>query len=337
MNNEAKPIFFISPTKSTPEIKRSIDEYLANWLAIHSSSKPKLLFHYTSLEGLKGILQNRSIWFSHINTLNDPLELQYGKKLILDVINGFYKEEEDGRIKLIFKNLIDLIKGFGEVMYHGYVACFCEEENLLSQWRSYAAMGGGYNLGILFNSGTKFVLNQDDLSKDSFIILRKVIYDPEQQKNIVNDYIAKIISGARQAMIRWNDQEEEIPPAWEPQVAIESVNLLFDIMFCFKNEVFKEEKEWRLIKANPLNENSELLNFRVRNENLIPYFNFFIFDNSKEAPVFPVKKIKFGPSLEAIITKKSLELFLESMSKKSHQINLDYKSVQISGAGFSIR
>ncbi len=337
MSYNAKPILLLKPTNSTFEIKETMNKFFIEWLAIHTSPEPKLLYHYTTLEGLKGIIENRSIWFSHISTLNDPLELQYGRQLILEEINKHIEIEKDEHIKELLKNLDTFITSFGERMLYVYITCFCEDENLLSQWRSYSADGGGYNLGISINSETKFGLNLNDLSQSSNTILRKVIYDPRQQKNIINSYISKIIDGAREAILRLNKENGGIPIAWEAQVAVESVNLLFDIMFCLKNEVFKEEKEWRFIKVSPENINSELVNFRGRNENLIPYFNTFIYNNIGTNPIFPLKKIMYGPLLEETRTRMSLDLFIRSSSNKSHPIKLKYEDIQIRGSGYTLR
>ncbi|MGA3345583.1 MAG: HepT-like ribonuclease domain-containing protein, partial [Terracidiphilus sp.] len=39
-----------------------------------SQAQPELLYHYTTQEGLLGILKSRSIWASHIRFLNDTSE-----------------------------------------------------------------------------------------------------------------------------------------------------------------------------------------------------------------------------------------------------------------------
>lgn len=70
---------------------------------MHSSKVPLTLFHYTTLEGLKGILHNRSIWCSHISTLNDPLEIQYGKRVVLDKLNVFFGKGKRTNHKEVFE------------------------------------------------------------------------------------------------------------------------------------------------------------------------------------------------------------------------------------------
>lgn len=327
----------MSPLNSTPEIKKEVDGFLSKWLPLHSMHEKKILYHYTTLEGLKGILQNRSLWFSHISTLNDPLELQYGRNLISDELTEFIENEKDIKILSFLKSISSFIKGFGEVIYHVYVASFCEDENLLSQWRSYTLNGGGYNLGISIDTNTKFCHNFDNLQNGSYIILRKVIYDYEEQKNIIKNYLIKIIEGAKNAIARWEERERKVPITWESQAAIESVNILFDIMFSLKNKVFSEEREWRLIKVNAEDANTEYIRFRERKEGLIPYLNTYIFKESDGACWFPIESIKYGPAFEGSSTRTSLSLFLRGVANNTNSISIDNGKVIINGAGYILR
>ena len=37
--------------------------------------KPKILYHYTTMDGLKGIIASKSLWATKIQYLNDASEL----------------------------------------------------------------------------------------------------------------------------------------------------------------------------------------------------------------------------------------------------------------------
>jgi len=47
-----------------------------------SQAQPKLLYHYTTQEGLLGILEKASIWATHYRYLNDASEGQIVLKLL---------------------------------------------------------------------------------------------------------------------------------------------------------------------------------------------------------------------------------------------------------------
>jgi hypothetical protein len=48
--------------------------------------KPKCLHHYTTAEGLKGIIENQEIWASDIFSLNDAKEIYHGRDLLLHCV-----------------------------------------------------------------------------------------------------------------------------------------------------------------------------------------------------------------------------------------------------------
>ncbi len=311
MSYYAKPISLIEPLNIIKEIRDSINDFYGSWLQIHSTDSPLILYHYTTLEGLKGILDNRSIWCSHISTLNDPLELQYGKKIILEKLKTFLINQNESILKGIIDDIIMFINAFDESLYNTYISCFCEDNNLLSQWRAYSNKCIGYNLGISFDSNTKFS-HSEDLSDESFMILRKVIYDKDLQNKTVNNCISLIIRGITSAIQQWNINKESLPIAWQSQAAIEATNPLYDIIFTLKNGAFKEEKEWRLIKVLQDNYKTKLINFREINSELFPFIKTYIYNDNNGNYEFPLKEIMCGPMLEEKKTRSAVRLFINS-------------------------
>jgi hypothetical protein len=87
------------------------------------------LFHYTSVNGLRGIIDSGNIWATHLGFLND---LSEGRAAVADEAHQARLEETDRRSPL-------------------FIASFCRHQEphqlrngLLSQWRGYAGEGGGY-------------------------------------------------------------------------------------------------------------------------------------------------------------------------------------------------
>ncbi len=336
MSYDAKPIIFYKPAMSTPQIKAAMDSFFKYWLPKHSYSEDLKLYHYTTLEGLKGIINSRSIRFTHTSTLNDPSELKYGKQLILDILSDTINNENEDNIKNLLKDLSTFINVFDTISYQTYVACFCKSENLLSQWRSYAAQGGGYNLGLRFQSSTKFYHALDDSEKESYIILRKMIYDIDEQRELVSNYISSIVTSSSDA-IKYFREHGGVPQAWASIAAMESVNILFDLMLSFKNPVFREENEWRLIKGMEAEHRPELIKFRETNEGLVPYLETYIVEDLEGESTFPLRTIKFGPMLDEARTKSTLELFVNKEAALTNKIKIDTSNTIISGAGYILR
>jgi len=333
----AKPIFLLYPANSTPQIEEKIELFLNSyWLPKHSYPDILKLYHYTTLEGLKGILQNRSIWCGHISTLNDPSELQYGKTLVISKLDEMIDKEEEKYLKNILKNLLLFIKAFDTQLYHTYIICFCGSDNLLSQWRSYASRAGGYNLGIFFYSDTKFSHNFNNPKDQSEMMLRKIIYNLNEQEEIISKYLSNIVSGSNNAM-EWFRNNDGIPQEWETQVAMESVNILYDMILSFKNSAFKEENEWRLIKVMAANHRPELIKFRENNNRVIPYLETIIYENENGTLTFPLHEIRFGPMLDEISTKKVLELFINKTATEKSKVIINAHKIKIEGAGYLLR
>ena len=87
------------------------------------------LYHYTSVNGLRGIIDSGNIWATHLGFLND---LPKGRAALSDDNWRQQLEETDKRSPL-------------------FIASFCrhlethqQKNGLLSQWRGYAGEGGGY-------------------------------------------------------------------------------------------------------------------------------------------------------------------------------------------------
>jgi len=126
-----------------------------NWRSVQQlqSSPPRYLYHYTDTTGLVGIVSGQQLWMSNAEFLNDSAEIRYGAGVlelaIRAEINNLPKSTSNFDIlrSAYVRALSDL-----ESLSHGAggfiglqcnIACFCEEPDLLSQWRGYS-VGGGY-------------------------------------------------------------------------------------------------------------------------------------------------------------------------------------------------
>jgi hypothetical protein len=108
-------------------------------------SPDKIVFHYTSIDGLLGITESASIWGTNILYLNDASEFSYAKNLLGTELKRF-REDTSGFKKgtcfdeaagyFFFKILEEKInKLLPSEHFSFYVCSFSEESDLLSQWR----------------------------------------------------------------------------------------------------------------------------------------------------------------------------------------------------------
>jgi len=332
-----KPISLFTSGSKEPEVTLAMKSFYENWLKYHSKESNLVLYHYTPVEGLKGILESRSIWCSHIKCFGDPLEWLYGEKLVKERIEIARLNEKDPNILEMLDNLIPLIKTVNSTILDTYVACFCETDNLLSQWRGYADKGGGYCLGIPFKSDTKITYDRENFRHSQLSSLRKIIYNIDKQKHFVDKAIQYLIESTQRAIARMEIENYTIPLGYFSSIAVDYVNILIEIIICLKNPVFSEENEWRLIIFKNKLENQENVKFRALRGELIPYLQANIYDKVKDTRKFPLKSIRIGPGLDSERAEYSVSLFVESNSKQSNQININFKEVKIQRAGYILR
>jgi hypothetical protein len=114
------------------------------------------LYHYTDSGGLVGILESQTLRATDARYLNDALELEHGCRLVDHVLREKWRSlprsERRGVTPAITlfldMALTDRLFDPYEPGRFAFVTCFCEEGNLLSQWRAYADRGAGYSIGF---------------------------------------------------------------------------------------------------------------------------------------------------------------------------------------------
>jgi hypothetical protein len=149
--------------------------------ATGNSDLPKAhpeLFHYTTLDGLRGIIGTESLWAAHYSTLNDSTEI----KFVRQAIRPYIAENLCSYLKLAARQRLSIqraVRKFGGLrkafdilsepvisavhgaafesvngappLHEPFIASFCShvedgeyerEHGLLSQWRGYGGVGG---------------------------------------------------------------------------------------------------------------------------------------------------------------------------------------------------
>jgi hypothetical protein len=320
-----------SPWKSTPEIKEAVDEFQTQWLTRHELPSDPQIYHYTTLIGMRGILESRAIRLGHISSLNDPSEVQYGQKLIGDAIHEVVEQEDRRDLRTFLNKMLGVVNSLGSLRHHPFVFSFCESSNLLSQWRGYAGGGRGYSLGFNFYNETRIAANLSDFNDGKKPYLRKLIYNRQTQQKLVQDYLQGVAAAAREALGRRLDFE-----APEIVMASQAVNL--DMLVSFKHPAFEEEGEWRMVRITRDDHDPSGVRFKEADGVLKPYRGMYLYDKGEgERPHFPLRSIRFGPMLEPNSTKAAITLFLNSVAANSHPIGLVPYQVMVNEAGYGLR
>lgn len=243
----------------------TIDELYKKW---NPPPKDKLLYQYTSFDGLNNILQYRKLRHTHFKYFNDPTEIRYGIKLILEAL-----ETE----QVPYLNLMENF--FVEHVYnnnHIYVSCF-SEANSMALWRYYALNGSG--VCIAFNES--FYDNNKEASVGDGCLC-KVHYGKKYCfpiiKSFIDDFKYKV-NGVKNL--------EEFKPHH-----ITLMSILVAILPMLKDESFSDEHEYRIfymegdLMIDPANDKPFFFDDSARDFIDIPKNNLpFINVNLSKKPV----------------------------------------------------
>jgi len=279
-----------------------------------------LIYHYTTAAGLRGILEQRHIFATHFQYLNDLSEMKYGREFSDEFLRTRLEDERlpllEGALAIIAdSSQVDLAERYvrmvreerkaflliNEAVKHidtsvkqtYYITSFCESGDRLSQWRGYANRGGGYAIG--FEVKTSQIVSD----KGTFFAL-KVLYDRRDQRKLLDTLLADAIKSVNSFAISIDDKSQ-----YDLVIGAHVGTLLqfFDLVCIrFKNDSFSEEKEWRFFSGIDAG-SVEAVKFRDANGLVIPYLEFPI-----TAEGIEIKRIVCGPTLQPELSRRSVEM-----------------------------
>ena len=258
------------------------------------------LYHYTDINGFLGIFNTKSLWASNAFFLNDSSEIEYGLKLSYDLFNNFYQSIKSDRIKEILKGFYEDYSGL-ILSSNLFLISFCENGDLLSQWRGYAPNSDG--ISLRFNLPVIRTLPQ--------FTLYKVVYDKEIQLKIVG-YLFSLLNDLMDYLEK--TKTESFLHYFNLWMTIFST-----IILTFKDNSFSEEKEWRLIHNFDSVGNNKIIEYRIKNNYVLPYVKI-----DKLSLINLVSGIIIGPSSNNQILKESIEYYL---NMNNYTIDISFSNI----------
>ncbi len=103
------------------------------------STVPDILYHYTSIEAFKSIIETKKMRATRYDQMNDTGELQLGVRNLLEAVNG----HRGGGSPAVFEDwLVSEIQEFGRGTLDVYVLSLSAVADSLDQWRAYSRNGG---------------------------------------------------------------------------------------------------------------------------------------------------------------------------------------------------
>lgn len=251
------------------------------------------LSHYTDLGAFIGILSKGQLWASNIRFLNDSREMEFGLDTAKELFKDFLRLYP-GEVPKQFRRFDPIT---GNTIPDVYACCFCEEGDMLSQWRGYGLSRQSVSIqfdytALEYMTGTR---------KQS---LTKVIYGKSEARKYLREQLT--MDG-----VSFSEVEDLLDDTTAANFNKVRTQTIFRHAPRFKDDGFREEREWRIIitdgEANP--------SYRVGNNVVIPYRIFegeMPFPPSDLPSRLPITSITIGPGKDLALTEKSVRHFLDA-------------------------
>jgi hypothetical protein len=297
---------------------------------------PDELYHYTSIHGLMGIIENQTLWATHYKYLNDAEEISQFKERLPGILRPVFShtfkalspqekqllideyQSTDNALEEESKKLANLMYAVtfggteGEPMFaEPYISSFCTVDEkddgianhgLLSQWRGYGAQGG---YAVIFDAKELDQLLQEEVKKWSYsaAFLGDVVYSSATDEDMRDEFCTHI---------------DDIQNNWEKALrtlnpeALENTYKASLACACrYKHWGFAEEREFRMVVSPTSREIIETakgagkttlpekpISSFLRDGTAVPYLNLFDGITDSLGKRLPIKRIIVGPHPE---------------------------------------
>lgn len=238
--------------------------------------------HYTTLQGLIGMIENNEIWLSDHRFLNDQLEYTYGKQVSVGAITKRMDAETDISFK---KFLSKVLEHIGKASSPGiYVASMSFSPDKLDQWKGYGK--NKESVCIVFK-GDLDLWNTGN-SHPTAIRQQKVIYSESEQISMIETLINVYKTN-------FNDGIKDFDYPFVSELAW----LIESRFITFKHNEYSAENEVRLTIENLGHIlKSKKPKYRIYNGMIVPYITtkYISTDNNPKLIQLPIKKIIVNPT-----------------------------------------
>ncbi|MCS4257793.1 hypothetical protein M2405_006120 [Rhodococcus erythropolis] len=279
----------------------------------------EILYHYTSAAGLLGILDpvaiptgwgntiesnvgSFSLWATDTAYVNDSGELNYGRAHLAKQLRRTVApdSEHDGLVSGLefvlsgaFADLDPLeIKNdlYGPDRLSVYATCFCENGDLLSQWRGYGT-GHGYSIGFRKDTLQQTVRVAGRWSDGDEIRALKPL-------ELVKVQYGEVLPVLRETADLILERGKDDSDAWQ---------MCLRALAQVKSDGFASEREWRLFDLD--RHNYTRCEYRTGPHGVTPYTRIISFPRPQRNPR-PIERVYVSPGPDIGLRKRAAEQLL---------------------------
>lgn len=261
-----------------------------------------VLYHYTSLETAFKILENKELWASRIQCMNDGSENQYLASIIKPSILEIEEFADYGEWGTFYRDtLLNMLDNGSK--HPDYVISFSEKSDDLSQWRAYSGNGTGCAIG--FEATWLNSLDTEEIFPDLLrhLSFEPCDYDPQSHHEMIQE-VLQAIREYLESPIRDEDGNLEHQALLNSQRALETYHKR---AASFKHPAFVDEAEWRIIMRRNKGRDAK---YRTRKSLIVPYLTLPL-DSGEGNSVIA---IDIGPNPHPELNHRLMKEFVENNS-----------------------
>ncbi len=286
------------PKQSATQFKNELDAFRAASTAVlaqignlsNNSVVPEKLYHYTSGEGLRGVMRSGTLWLSDIYSMNDPSEFRYAIDKGLEKIRNSSTRLVPGRSVTISQDMVRHFNANVQSLAHFLACSFSCTKDDIGQWRSYADDGKGYALVFDGPMLEKAFLNTASQCAPASPETLYIQYSVAK----LTKSLDKLFSLGKQLLSKID------PKAADPVLDSRTQTIVLDMLHnvasaspLFKHPAYDSEEEFRFLYIYPAGAQLPKT-FRDRPNSLIRYVTF----DWRKLAAPALKEIIIGPAAE---------------------------------------
>ena len=165
------------------EDKQEYRKFCMHHIPTFARPLPPEVWHYTSADGLIGVLKSGKIWSTQIACLNDTLEQRYFGNLVHAAVRLWRSQNTDPTNAVMLRIADDALANTDVTAAGYFVACFSEVEDDLGQWRGYGGGECGYAIGFRYDGILEAIKTRPGT------LLLPMNYDEKTQTFLVADVL----------------------------------------------------------------------------------------------------------------------------------------------------
>ncbi|MFC3124339.1 DUF2971 domain-containing protein [Pseudoroseomonas globiformis] len=280
---------------------------------------PSVLWHYTSGDGLIGMLNSGSLWSTHVSCLNDAGEMNYASSLLFDALRRQERNAADSSTEAQFLQFVLSGDSSGSALGSNvFVACLTEKDDDLSQWRGYAGGEGGYAIG--FNTDWLMFGVHEEHRRSIF----RVNYDAASHHALAERMAASTVSNFMMGL----EARRHLPDgAWAQGFLPTWSDIITWLGPAIKHPAFIGESEWRFMHRLTEQDYKKLV-FRQRRSMMARHFPLrFPAQSNPDGPLLPISHIRVGPSPHRHVSVESVRNMLRACGYSAEQVAVDASSI----------